>query len=587
MLNSPSLSLRQTANPDLARDQRSRPSSPARPNVLGRLVAFAAASIAAVVVAPPTAAGASFSTERLRAHTEVLASDAFEGRLPGTAGEDKTVSYLVNEFTKAGLQPGNPDGTFVQSVPLVGITSRPTLSFAVGGKSLPMTHRDDFVGPTSRSAAHLEIKDSEVVFVGYGVVAPEFDWDDFKGVDVRGKTVVMLINDPPVHDAATGQLDPAVFGGKAMTYYGRWTYKYEIAAAKGAAACLIVHETAPAAYPWAVVVGSRSQENFELRTPDGNASHVAMEGWLTHEAAQRLFTASGQDYATLKAAALRRDFRPVSLGARASFSIESIVREVDSRNVVALLPGTDPALREQYLIYTAHWDHLGRNPQLEGDQIFNGALDNATGVAVLLELARSFAALPATERPKRSLLFAAVTAEEQGLLGARFYATHPLYPLARTVANINMDAINPFGPTRDLEVVGFGASTLDDVGRAVAAAQGREIKPDSYPEYGGYYRSDHFEFARAGVPAYYPSSGQDYIGQPAGYGEKLMNDYLARHYHKVSDEVQPDWTFEGTAQEAAFLFEVGRRVADDSNIPQWTPGNEFKARRDAMLQAAQ
>jgi Zn-dependent M28 family amino/carboxypeptidase len=563
------------------------PKSELRTAIVRSFLALGLAAAATMATATSSAmAGVSFSKERLRAHTETLASDAFEGRLPGTVGEEKTVDYVVSEFKKAGLQPGNPDGTFVQSVPLVGITSRPTLSFAVGGKQLPMTHVDDFVGPTSRSTPYIEVKDSEVVFVGYGIVAPEFGWDDFKDIDVRGKTVVMLINDPPVLDAATGQLNPKTFGGRAMTYYGRWTYKYEIAAEKGAAACLIVHETEPAAYPWGVVVGSRTQENFELRTPDGNAGHVAMQGWLTHDAAQRLFAAAGQDYATLKTAALRRDFRPVSLGARASFSIESTVREVDSRNIVARLPGADPMLRDECVIYTAHWDHLGRNPQLEGDQIFNGALDNATGVAVLIELARNFAALPATERPKRSMLFLAVTAEEKGLLGARFYAANPLYPLARTVANINMDAINPFGPTRDLEVVGFGASTLDEVGRAVATAQGREIEPDAHPEHGGYYRSDHFEFARVGVPAYYPSSGQSFIGQPADYGEKLTREYLAKHYHKVSDEVWPDWTFEGTAQDADFLFEVGRRVANDPKIPEWNAGNEFKARRDAMLQAA-
>ncbi|HYP16538.1 MAG TPA: M28 family peptidase, partial [Opitutus sp.] len=399
------------------------------------------------------------SRERILGHTTVLASDEFEGRAPGSPGEEKTVAYLTNQFRELGLAPGNPDGTFVQRVPLVGITSRPSLTFDVNGQPFPVEHLNDFVGPTSRVAPHVAVRDSEAVFVGYGIVAPEFGWDDFKNVDVRGKTVVVLVNDPPVLDPQTGQLDPKFFGGRAMTYYGRWTYKYEIAAARGAAACLIVHETGPASYPFAVITGSRARENFELRTPGGNADRVAMEGWLTHDAARRLFAAGGHDYEALKKAAARPDFQPVALGAKASFTIQSDLREVDSQNVVARLPGSDPALREEHIIYTAHWDHLGRDSRLSGDQIFNGAADNAGGVAVLLEIARAFASLPPEQRPKRSLLFLAVTAEEKGLLGSRFYAEHPLYPLTRTLANLTLDGVNQFGPTSDLTVIGSGAST--------------------------------------------------------------------------------------------------------------------------------
>jgi len=422
-----------------------------------------------------------------------------------------------------------------------------------------------------------------VVFVGYGVVAPEYGWDDYKGVDVRGKTVVMLINDPPYIDPATGQLDPKVFGGKAMTYYGRWTYKYEIAAAKGAVACLIVHETGPAAYPFAVVVGSRSRENFEISTPDKNAGHVAMEGWLTVDAAQKLFTAAGKDFYALKATAATREFKPVSLGAKASFTIENTLRNVASKNVIALLPGSDPKLRNEYVIYSAHWDHLGRDNRLKGDQIYNGAADNAAGVAVLLELAQAYQALPAAQRPKRSILFLSVTAEEKGLLGSRYYAQEPLYPLTQTLANINMDGANQFGPTSDMATVGFGASTLDDIGIAVAAAQGRKMEPEAHPERGSYYRSDHFEFAKVGVPSYYAKSGKAFIGQPADFGEKLINDYIANDYHKVTDEVKPGWTFEGAAQDTEFLMEVGLHVANGDTWPEWKPGNEFKARRDAMM----
>lgn len=527
------------------------------------------------------------SAARILAYTTVLASDAFEGRAPGTAGEEKTVRYLIEEFQKLGLKPGNPDGTFVQPVPLVGITSRPTLSFTIAGKEHPVLPVNDFVGPTSRITPKVEVKASDVVFVGYGIVAPEFGWDDFKGVDVRGKTIVVLVNDPPVTDPATGALDPQVFGGRAMTYYGRWTYKYEIAAEKGAAACLIVHETGPAAYPFAVVTGSRSRENFELRSPDGNASRAGMDGWLTLDAARSLFAAAGQDYDALKKAAASRDFQPVALGAQASFTIENTLREVDSQNVIAKLEGSDPSLRDEYVVYTAHWDHLGRDARLSGDQIFNGASDNASGVAVLLELARAFVALPPKERPKRSILFLSVTAEEKGLLGSRFYAENPLYPLRRTVAVINMDGANPYGRTSDLAAIGFGASTLDDIGAAVASRQNREIQPEAHPERGSFYRSDHFEFAKVGVPAYYPKSGRLYVGQPADYGDRLTQEYIAKHYHKVSDEVQPDWTFEGAAQDAEFLFEVGLRVANAADRPTWKPGNEFRARHEAMMHAAQ
>jgi Zn-dependent M28 family amino/carboxypeptidase len=421
------------------------------------------------------------------------------------------------------------------------------------------------------------------VFVGYGVVAPEYNWDDYKGVDVRGKTVVMLVNDPPVVDPKTGELDPKIFGGKAMTYYGRWMYKYESAAAKGAAACLIVHETGPASYPFAVIIASRSRENFELRTPDGNAGHVAMEGWLTVDAAQRLFAACGQDFATLKRAAVSRDFRPVAFGAKAAFTIDSTLRHADSRNVIAKLPGSDPKLRHEYVVYTAHWDHLGRNPALVGDQIYNGADDNASGCAMLLEVAQTLAALPAAERPKRTVLFLSVTAEEKGLLGSRFYARNPLYPLAQTVANINTDGANYHGPTRDVRIIGLGASTLDDVAADMARSQGRTLTPDLTPEKGTYYRSDHFEFAKVGVPALYPKRGLDYVGQPTGWGLQFEAEFDLKDYHKVTDEVRPGWTFEGGALDAAFLAGLIRRVADSDTWPEWRPGNEFKARRDAML----
>ena len=541
------------------------------------------ASLAAAL--PPDGIAAA----RLLARTRVLASDEFEGRAPGTAGEERTVAYLVDEFKQMGLSPGNPNGTYLQEVPMVGITSQPTATFELGGTTLTPTVTNDYIAVSRRLSPRVEVADSPVVFVGYGVVAPEFGWDDFKGVDVRGKTVLILINDPPVTDPATGQLDPKVFGGKAMTYYGRWTYKYEIASARGAAACLIIHETGPAGYPFAVVGGSWGRENFDLDTPDQNTGRVAVEGWLTLDTAQRLLAGAGQNFAALKAAAARRDFRPVALAARAHLTVANRLRRVASKNVVALLPGADPQRRGEYLVYSAHWDGFGRNPSLAGDQVSNGAADNATAVGMLLEVAQAASALPTGQRWPRSVLFFCPTAEEKGLLGSRYYVEHPLYPLAQTLANLNLeplDANSAYGPTRDLEVVGGNPSTIDDLGAAVAADQGRVVRADTDAENGYYYRSDHFEFAKAGVPAYFTRSGLDFVGQPAGYGLKLRETYLTRDYHKVTDEVRPEWTMEGAAQNASFLLEVGRRIATGSSWPEWKPGTEFKARRDAMRAGA-
>ncbi len=519
----------------------------------------------------------------LQARTAMLASDEFEGRAPATAGEEKTVAYLEREFRSLGLQPGNPDGTFIQKVPMVGITSKTTATFTVGGKTITPSGLTEYVALSRRVTPQIDVKNSDVVFVGYGVVAPEYGWDDYKGLDVRGKTVLMLINDPAV-TRADGKLDETMFKGAAMTYYGRWTYKYEIASAKGAAACLIIHETGPAGYPFAVVGGSWGRENFDLVTADKNASRVAVEGWLTLDTAKQLLSAAGQNFDTLKAAAVTKQFKPVALSAQASFSVKQTTRDVASKNVIAKLDGADAQLRNEYLVYTAHWDHLGRDPSLTGDQIFNGALDNATGTAVLLELAQGFASLPAAARPKRTLLFLAVTAEEKGLLGARYYATHPLYPLKKTVANINMDGAQTNGPSRDLEVIGYGNSTLDDLAATLLKKANRVLVPDTDPAKGYFYRSDHFEFAKEGVPAFYTKRGTDLLGQPAGYGKKRDEDYTSADYHKVSDEIKPWWNFEGTAQDTQFLYDLGREVANTSKWPEWKPGIEFKAKRDAMLQ---
>jgi Zn-dependent M28 family amino/carboxypeptidase len=527
------------------------------------------------------------AADRILGHIKVLSSDDFEGRGPGTEGENKSVAYIQQEFAKLGLLPGNPDGTFIQDVPLVGVISTTQASFSFGSTTIPLAWINDYVAVTRHDAPAVEVKDSDIVFVGYGVIAPEYGWDDFKGVDVRGKTVVMLINDPPVPDPNDPtKLDEKMFKGKAMTYYGRWTYKYEEAAAQGAAACLIVHETGPAGYPFAVVAGSWAREDFDLKTPDGNAGRAKVEGWLTLDCAKRLFAAAGYDFNALKAAAVRKDFRPVDFKATANISVTTKVREINSRNVIARLQGSDSSLSDQYVIYSAHWDHLGRNPKLKGDQIFNGALDNASGCAALLEIARSYTLLPSTERPRRSILFLAVTAEEQGLLGSRYYAEHPLYPLVRTLADINMDVMQQAGPARDLQDIGYGYTTLDDVATAVLAKQGRVLVPDQEPEKGSIFRSDQFEFSKVGVPSFYTSRGIDIIGQPPGYGKMRRDEYIANDYHKVTDEIKPWWDMRGAALDAETLFQIGMQVAQSDTWPEWKPGCEFKARRDAMMASA-
>jgi Zn-dependent M28 family amino/carboxypeptidase len=517
-------------------------------------------------------------------HIKVLASDEFEGRAPGTKGEELTVKYLVDQFTRLGLKPGSTDGTYIQKVPLVGITPDPKTSLTLrrGARRLNLRFKDDVVAWTKHVADSASVDSSDVVFVGYGVVAPEFNWDDYKGLDVKGKTLVMLVNDPPLPDPANPkELDPQTFGGRAMTYYGRWTYKYEIGAEKGAAAVLIVHETGPAGYPFSVVQG-KTGEQFDLVTPDKNMDRAAIEGWITLDRARDLFRMCGQDYDKLKAAAASRDFKPVPLGASASMAIKNTLRTIDSQNVVAKLEGSDPKLKDEYLVLTSHWDHFGiGDPDKTGDKIYNGAADNATGVAALLEIAHAFTQVQPP--PKRTIVFLSVTAEEQGLLGSAYYAKMPIYPLERTVANINMDGMNMYGPTKDVVVVGLGASDLDDYAREVAAEQGRVIKPDPEPEKGFYYRSDHFPFAKEGVPALDASSGIEYVGQPEDYGKKLRDEFTAKYYHQPSDDVKPEWVTTGTVEESQFYLQVAYKVAQADKFPEWKPGNEFKAKRDAML----
>ncbi len=509
----------------------------------------------------------------------VLASDKYEGRAPGTRGEDSTVAYISDQFRQIGLKPGNPNGSYVQIVPLVGTTSQVQASASVGGQTVPLRQLEDIVAWSMRPDTAVSVRASELVFVGYGVVAPEFGWDDYKGVDVRGKTIVMLVGDPPIPDPRDStRLDPKVFRGDAMTYYGRWTYKYEIAAAKGAAAAIIVHQTAPAGYGWSVVQAN-VHERFDVA---GGPAHIPVEGWMQLEVARKLFAIGGHDFDSLQRTARTRAFHPVALGGTVTFDVRNAVRQVRSRNVIARLDGSDSAVRNQYVMYTAHWDAYGISRPINGDSIYNGALDDASGVAWVLATARAFRALPNV--PRRTILFMAVTAEEQGLLGSRYYAQHPLYPLERTLADINMDIMNPWGRTRSIVSIGYGQSTLEDVLAREAAKNGRSVKPDPEPEKGYFYRADHFELARHGVPALaFLFPGADYVNKPPDYGQRVRTAYITNDYHKPSDEVKPDWDLTGMVEDTQLLFRVGFDVANGQEWPTWKPGTEFRARRQEML----
>ena len=531
----------------------------------------------------PLASMPKIDPQKVLDHIKVLSSDEYEGRAPGTKGEELSVKYIQDQLKQLNLKPGNPDGTYVQKVPLVGITGTQAkpLTMTKGTQKQTFKWSDEVVAWTKHVADGASVENSDVVFAGYGVEAPEFNWNDFKDVDVKGKTILVLVNDPAVPDPSDpSKLDPKTFKGDAMTYYGRWTYKFEEGARRGAAAILVVHETGPAGYPFSVVQGNL-REKFDLVTADKNMSRASIEGWITLDAAKKILALGGQNFDALKKQARTREFKPVPLGLKASIAIKNTLRTIDSQNVVAKLEGSDPALKDEYVVYSAHWDHLGIGAPVKGDKIYNGALDNASGVATVLEIARAFTQIQ--PQPKRSILFLMVTAEEQGLLGSQYYSMTPLYPLNKTLANINIDGVNQWGRTKDLTVVGMGASDLDDYLKAAAEEQGRVLRPDPEPEKGFYYRSDHFNFAKQGVPALDPDSGIDFVGKDAAYGKAKRDEYTEKDYHAPSDEVKPDWDLTGAADDAQLFLAVGYRVANASKMPEWKPGNEFKSKREESL----
>lgn len=511
----------------------------------------------------------------LRGHISFLADDLLEGRGPGSRGDKLAQRYIQTQLQGMGLQPGAQNDSWYQNVPLRGIkTSPPTsIHFRRGDETLVLDHKTDMMATSGRPEEAVSVEDAELVFVGYGIQAPEYDWDDYKGVDVRGKVLVMLNNDP--------EDDPELFAGKRRLYYGRWDYKYSMAAKLGAAGALIIHTTASAGYPYQVVQTSWSGEEFELASVDGK--RTSLKGWVTEKAAHKLAKLAGKDLGALRKSAQQRDFQPVPLGTTVSIQMQCAVREQMTGNVVGILPGSDPKLKDEYLVFMAHHDHLGLAAERDenGDNIYNGAVDNASGTASLLTIARAITSLP--QPPRRSVMFAFVGAEEQGLLGSKYLAAAPPVPAGKMAAVINIDGINHLGQTHDINLIGNGKSNLDPIVEAVAKWQERIVVPDYFPDRGYYYRSDQFSLAKIGVPGIYLHSGVKVVGKPDGWGKAQLDQWVERTYHQPSDEYDPAWNLGGAIQDAQLLMHVGLRIADQAEMPAWLPGDEFEAARKAAL----
>lgn len=511
----------------------------------------------------------------LRAHIRFLSDDLLEGRGTGARGGELAAKYTAAQFEALGLKGAGEKGSFFQPVSLVGVKADPATTLNISGGAGRETFKfaDEFVAFTGAQTQQVSV-DAEMVFVGYGIEAPEQRWNDYKGgaEDYKGKVLVMLVNDPP----ATPE-EPNLFGGRALTYYGRWTYKFEEGARRGAAGVILLHTTESAGYPWSVVRTSNGAWRFDIARGEGDRTpFLKFRSWVTDESAHRMMRLAGQDLDQLRRAAASRDFRPVKLNLRASIDLKSEVKRVEAPNVVAILPGRDPRLRDEYVVFSAHWDHLGIGaPDKSGDNIYNGAVDNASGVASVIEIARALAHLPAAQRPRRSILFLIPTAEEQGLLGAEWYARHPLVPLRQTAADVNLDSMNIHGLTRNFVPLGAERSSLKGVVEAVARERGMTVSPDPRPEQGSFYRSDHFPFAKVGVPSINLEAGDDFVGRPKGWGQQQFEAYNTAHYHQPSDQYSDAWDFRGIIQETEIALAIGRRVADADQSPRFNPDDEF------------
>lgn len=511
----------------------------------------------------------------LRGHIKFLSDDQLEGRGTGAPGGELAAKYIAAQMEAMGLKGGARDGSFFQPVSLVGVKADPatTLTISAGGKSETFKFAEEFVGFTGAQAPEVDVN-AELVFAGYGIDAPEQRWSDYKGDarDYRGKILVIMVNDPP----ATNE-EPNLFGGRALTYYGRWTYKFEEAARRGAAGVILLHTDESAGYPWSVVRTSNGSWRFDIARGEGDSTpYLKLRSWMTNDSARRMMQLAGQNLEDLRRQAASRDFRPVRLNLTASINIKSELKRVKAPNVIGILPGRDPKLRDEYLIYSAHWDHLGiGEPNKRGDRIYNGAVDNASGVAAVLGIAQALTRLPAGERPRRSILFLFPTAEEQGLFGAEWYSRNPVVPLRKTAANVNLDSMNILGETRDFVPLGAERSTLRAVVEMVARERGMTVAPDQRPEQGSFYRSDHFPLAKAGVPAISLKEGQDFRGRPKGWGEEQFRAYNTANYHQPSDEYSDSWNLKGMIQTAEIALSIGRRIADAPEMPRFNPDDEF------------
>src|SRR6266550_3220378 len=533
-------------------------------------------AVSAISQRTPRNAGPSqISESALRAHIKFLSDDRLEGRGTGARGGETAALYIAEQFEAMGLKGAGKNGSFWQPVSLVGVKADPKTELRINGpdKAEAFKFADDFVAFTGAQTDHVSVN-AELVFVGYGIDAPEQKWNDYKGPaeDYRGKILVMLVNDPPATTA-----EPDLFGGRRLTYYGRWTYKFEEAARRGAVGALLLHTNDSAGYPWSVVRTSNGSWRFDIaRTPSDKTPFLKVRSWMTDDAARRMMQLAGQNLGELRKEAASRDFKPVKLNLKASLDLNSEVKRVEAPNVAAILPGRDPKLRDECVVYSAHWDHFGIGaPDKTGDTIYNGALDNATGCASVLAIAEALAKLPPAQRPRRSSLFLFSTAEEQGLIGAEWYSKHPLVPLSKTAADVNLDSMNVLGPTNDFIPLGAERSSLKAVVEAVARERGMRVSPDARPEQGSFYRSDHFPFAKVGVPSISLKEGNNYVGHSKEWGEEQFKAYNTAHYHQPSDEYSDTWDFRGMLQEAEIAMAIGRRVADMDQMPRFNPNDEF------------